>query len=859
MLTPGTRLGPYEIVAPLGAGGMGEVYRARDTRLGREVAVKVLPPGFASDADRLRRFEQEARATAALEHPNILAIHDIGTHEGQPYLVAELLKGESLRERLQAGALPVTKAVDLAVQVASGLAAAHAGGIVHRDLKPENLFVTPDGRLKILDFGLAKLGPGPGEKQPTQAATASVGTTPGAVLGTVGYMSPEQVRGEPADHRSDLFALGAILYEMVSGLPAFSGDTRVDTMSAILHADPAAFETVGAPVPPALERIVRHCLEKSPAERFQSARDLAFYLAQLSGTSSAERAALAPLPPRPSSRRRLVVGGGAVALLALLALAGAIGRRTAPHTVPSFSQLTYRQGGTGTARFTADGETVVYFASWDDAPERLYLKRPDAPDALPLELPAAYHFAVSRQGEVALVVPPEPGMGPYYSGVLARAPLAGGAPREVISRVSAVDWAPDGSDLVVVRNLGGRRRLELPPGKVLFETAGHISAPRVSPDGKLVAFLDHPEPYDDRGSVVVVDRSGKWRRLTEVYNSASGLAWSPGGDEIWYTAEPPGFSRSLYAVTTSGRVRLLLRAPGDLVLEDVSPSGRVVLAREDLHVGTLVGTVGEPGEKDLSWLGGCFLADISADGKSVLFTEGSSFFGADYAVCLRRTDGSPPVVLGKGYAYALSPDGAWALASLPSPEAPLQLLPTGPGEAREIELPGLSHRAAKFFPDGRSLLVEGYEPRRGSRLYRLGLDGRPRHAVTPEGELGSMGATFTISPDGRWIATTAAAPGVWLYPIEGGERRKLNVLAEPSFPVRWSADGRAVLVTELGNPARIVRVDVATGARTVVKELMPADPHAFPWYWTEITPDERTYAYGYARVSSQLYLVDGVQ
>ena len=260
-LTPGIRLGPYEIVGAIGAGGMGEVYRARDSRLGREVAVKVLPASFASDPDRLRRFEQEARGVAALNHPNILAIHDIGTHDGAPFLVTELLEGETLRERLDGGPLPVRKAIDVAVQGAHGAAAAHEKGIIHRDLKPANIFLTADGRVKILDFGLAKLtereSVGLDESQ-AATRTAAGATEPGVVLGTVGYMSPEQVRGKPADARSDIFALGTILYEMLSGHPAFQKDSSAETMAAILKEDPPELSGEGKKIPPAVERIVRH-------------------------------------------------------------------------------------------------------------------------------------------------------------------------------------------------------------------------------------------------------------------------------------------------------------------------------------------------------------------------------------------------------------------------------------------------------------------------------------------------------------------------------------------------------------------------------------------------------------------------
>src|SRR6202795_2718352 len=280
-LAPATKLGPYEIISLLGAGGMGEVYRARDTRLRRDVAIKVLPQALSLDADRMRRFEQEALATAALNHPNILAVFDIGTSEGSPYVVSELLEGETLRERLRSGSIAVRKALDYALQIAHGLAAAHEKGIIHRDLKPENLFVTNDGRVKILDFGLAKLTqPEDQFGRQTNLPTAA-GTEPGVVMGTLGYMSPEQVKGKPADQRSDLFSFGAILYEMLSGVRAFHRDSAAETMSAILREEPPDFSATNKSVQPGLERIVRHCLEKNPEERVQSARDMAFDLENL--------------------------------------------------------------------------------------------------------------------------------------------------------------------------------------------------------------------------------------------------------------------------------------------------------------------------------------------------------------------------------------------------------------------------------------------------------------------------------------------------------------------------------------------------------------------------------------------------
>src|SRR5277367_5691920 len=293
-LTPGTKLGPYEIVAPIGAGGMGEVFRAKDTRLGRDVALKILPESFARESDRLVRFEQEARAVAALNHPNILAIHDIGQHNGSPFIVSELLEGESLRTVLGRGALPQRKTIEYGVQIAYGLAAAHDKGIVHRDLKPENIFVTKDERVKILDFGLAKYAMDAAQAGST--LTIDAGTAPGTVMGSVGYMSPEQVRGEQADSRSDIFGFGAILYEMMTGKRAFAADTPVETMNAILKSEPPEIDLEQNRISPGLERIARHCLEKNPADRFQSARDLSFALTALSGTgaTAALRAVEAP-------------------------------------------------------------------------------------------------------------------------------------------------------------------------------------------------------------------------------------------------------------------------------------------------------------------------------------------------------------------------------------------------------------------------------------------------------------------------------------------------------------------------------------------------------------------------------------
>jgi serine/threonine protein kinase len=423
-ISAGSRLGPYEILSPIGAGGMGEVYRAKDPRLGRDVAIKVLPASFSQDADRLRRFEQEARAAGVLNHPNITAVYDIGTHEGAPYVVQELLEGETLHAVLAGAKLPPKKAIDYALQIAHGLAAAHEKGIVHRDLKPENIFVTSDGRVKILDFGLAKLTQTEkANASQTNLPTVTPGTEAGMVLGTLGYMSPEQVRGKPADARSDIFSLGAILYEMLSGRRAFHADTAADTISAILTRDPPDLSETNRRIPEALDRIVRHCLEKSPEARFHSASDIAFDLEAISGTSLVSATGTAPgaLPWTTRARRTLPWLVLPLALLAYLA-----GRLEAPKkaSVPQaikaeVRELTIQPGVESYPSLSADATAFVYEAGppgnsdiylqrrpqSDQSHQRLRQGRRSAgllpvwrPDRLSLGVQRRRHFPYGRYG-----------------------------------------------------------------------------------------------------------------------------------------------------------------------------------------------------------------------------------------------------------------------------------------------------------------------------------------------------------------------------------------------------------------------------------------------------------------------------
>src|SRR3984893_99244 len=580
----GEKLGPYEILAPLGAGGMGEVYRARDSRLGREVAIKVLPASFAADPDRLRRFELEARATGMLNHPNILAVYDIGTHEGAPYLVTELLEGDTLREHI---ALPRRKTIEYAQQIANGLAAAHAKGVTHRDLKPENIFITNDGHVKILDFGLAKVTSADAAQTATLNATA-----PGTAMGTAGYMSPEQVRGQAIDQRSDIFSLGVILYEMLSGQRAFQGDSAIEAMNAILKEDPPHLADAS------FDRLIRHCLEKNPEERLQSARDLRFYLDTLSSPSQAPAGPV--LQPVSPNRSRLMAGLAAVVVAIVCVAAGHYLWKTPPAPPPAFHILTFDQGYIWSARFTPDGQSVVYGAAWKGNPLQLFSVRLGSVDSRALGLPSADLLSLSSSGEMAISSRRHYTVGWNNSGKLARVALDGQVPREVLDDVLCADWSPDGRSLALVRSIAGRYRLEYPGGTLLYETSGWISDARVSPDGQTVAFLDHPLLGDDRGMVAIVDRQRKKTTLSQVWPGEAGLAWAPGGKEIWFTAGDEDFY-TIRAVSLSGKQRVVMRSLGDLELQDISKDGRVLVTSFQRRLGLIGSAPGERQEHDWSW------------------------------------------------------------------------------------------------------------------------------------------------------------------------------------------------------------------------------------------------------------------
>jgi Tol biopolymer transport system component len=860
-LSAGSRLGPYEILAPIGAGGMGEVYRARDPRLGRDVAIKVLPASFSADADRLRRFEQEARAAGILNHPNITAVLDIGEHEGAPYVVQELLEGETLRQALAGGRLSPRTAIEHAVQIAHGLAAAHEKGIVHRDLKPENIFVTKDGRVKILDFGLAKLTHAEeGSSGGTNLPTAAGGTEPGVVLGTLGYMSPEQVKGRPADSRSDIFSFGAILYEMLSGHRAFHGDSAAETMSAILREEPPDLSVTNQSVPPGLDRIVRHCIEKNPEQRFQSARDLAFDLGALSGVSATGRLEALTAPDRSAARKRLLPIAAALALAAATLAAGYfLGLRKGTAPPPAFHQLTFRRGAIWGARLGADGKSILYSASWDGKPTEIYVSHPESPESRAFGVAATDVLAVSPSGELAVTVNADFDTAFTRAGTLARVGATGGAPRELLEKVEFADWSPDGRELAIVRAVKRRTRLEFPAGKVLYETAGWIGNPRFSPKGDRIAFLDHPVVNDDGGSVAVVDLFGKKTTVSPVYASAVGLAWSPGGGEVWFTAAEVGGNRGLHAVTLSGRRRTLARVTGLLTLHDVSRDGRVLLTQDLNRVGLIAGSAAAD-DTDLTWLDWSLIADLSSDGRTVLFSEPGEGGGPGYSVYLRQISASAAVRLGEGSGQSISPDGKQILALVhPTAEQSLISYPTGAGESRVVSPAGFQVRFAAWMPDGRRILMNAVEPGHDARAYMIDAAGGKPRVFLPEGY-----RSGPVSTDGKHVVARGPEGRFYVCPVDGGDPVPIAGISQDADSVLgWGSGDRSIYVrrgSSTSLPARIVRIDLATGHEEKWRDLLPADAAGLnSIVGVKVTPDGTRYAYSYYRSLSNLYLAEGLR
>jgi len=856
-LTIGAKLGPYEILSPLGAGGMGEVYRAKDTRLDRTVAIKALPAHLAQDPDRLSRFQREAKVLASLNHPCIGAIHGLEEADGHRYLVLEYVEGETLADRLKRGAIPVDEALPIAKQIAEALEAAHEKGVIHRDLKPGNIMLTSEGKVKVLDFGLARTADGApsttstpfNADSPTATSPAPIHspTIPGAIMGTAGYMSPEQARGKPVDKRSDIFSFGCVLYECLTGRRTFDGETTTDVIGAILHKEPD-YSALPSETPPGIRRLLDRCLAKDRNSRLHDIAD-----ARLELESAGTEADQGVVAPRRARLPWLLAGTLAVVALASVLIASRAGGRL--NGPGAFRQLNIHREAIFQAAFAPDGKTIVYSAAAEGNSPEIFTVRPEYPEPQSLGLRGAHLLAVSSKGELAVLMGARYIGHRLFTGTLARAPLGGGAPREILESVRQADWSPDGTQLAIIREVDGKDRLEYPIGKVLLESAGYLSDLRVAPAGDRIAYFEHPWKFDDRGSVNVVDLQGRKTVLADGHWGEQGIAWSPDGREVFFSASFAGMHWTVFAATPAGKKRVAFQSPGGLTIHDVARDGRWLATRDDSSGELMVHTPAAPGDRNLSWLDAGFRGRLSQDGQTLLFGDSSAAMGVNYAVCLRKTDGSPVVRLGEGAAEDLSRDGKWALAIIPSSPPQLVIYPTGAGETRRLERDEIeNYTDAKWFQNGKMVLVNGNEPGKGTRFYVQEITGGGPQAVTPEGTRGGL-----FSPDETLILARGPDGSYSLYPVKGGQPRPVKWLGAQDKPLHWSTDGRSVLVvrgTQI--PCAVERVDLETGHRELFREIAPPDRIGLLQVTpTFISDDEHSYVYDTTRQISTLFVSEG--
>jgi serine/threonine protein kinase/Tol biopolymer transport system component len=833
----------YRIERELGQGGMATVYLAYDLKHDRKVAIKVLRPDLAAVIGA-ERFLREIKTIANLQHPHILGLIDSGEVNGTAYYVMPFVEGESLRDRLvREKQLPIPDALRIATEVAGALDYAHRHGVIHRDIKPENILLH-DGSALVADFGIALAASKAGGTRMTET---------GMSLGTPTYMSPEQAMGErEITARSDVYALGCVTYEMLIGDPPFTGSTAQAVVARVLTEAPRPMLSQRHTIPAQVEAAVLTALEKLPADRFATPAEFAAALNSRATAAATTRVLPAAARPRRVPRASLLAGALGLVALGVLADRWAAGRDTS--VALNFLQRTFRDEAIYNARFAPDGQTIVYSSAAETSSPDIFLIRPDYPAPTALGLSGTQLLSVSSKGELAVLVRAEFVRHRLFLGTLARVPLGGGAPREVLDSVREADWSPDGAELAIIHDVGGRDRLEFPIGKVVYEASGYLSDPRVSPDGRYMAFAEHPFRWDDRGPVRIVDRGGKTITVTRGYKSVEGIAWRPGSRELLFGAYENGAS-VVRALGVNGRLRVAVTGAGNLTPQDLSPSDRMLLTRDDRPNRLMLHGPGAPRELDVSWLDASQHPVLSRDGSLLAFDDAGIDAGPNYEVMLRKTTGGEVARLGEGEPAAFSPDGKWLLASVPSTPPRIVLYPTRAGTERLIAIDRFqSIGSADWLPDGQSILFCGNRTGEASRCYVQALSGGPARAVTPPG----TSAGF-VSPDGKEVAAFGAVLGHRRYPVAGGSDRAIPGLSFHDQIVRWSTDGKALIVGGPTSPT-VDRVDLVTGRREPLVTLGNRAPGgSWRFIVCAMADDPQVYAYMGRTHLSEIFTVDGVR
>lgn len=844
---PLERWAHLEIRQRLASGSYGQVYRAWDPRLEREVALKLLRCEMndpnARDIIGGSDVIYEARQLARVRHPNVITVYGADRLEGCVGLWMELVEGQTLDAIVDTtGPLSPAEAVLVGLTLCRALSAVHRAGLLHRDIKPQNVMRERGGRLVLMDFGSVR--------EDAAAEPSHAGPEP---IGTPLFMAPEVARGAPASAASDVYSVGALLFYALTGTYVVEGRSLEEVRAAHAAGKRRTLGDLRPDVPEPLVSVIARATAPDPANRYATPGLMAEALAGALAFRSPG--------PRTVTRRRWPA---AVAIAATLLAAAGIGwwlmGSPAP-AEPFFRQLTYRQGRVLSGRFAPDGRTVVYSAEWSGQPRELFISAFDSVESRAVGLTDASILSVSTKGELAVLLRPRFLRGYVESGTLARLPVGGGVPRELLVDVQEADWSPDGTTLALVRAVQGTSTLEFPAGKTLYSTGGWVSHIRVSPDGTRVAFIDHPTPADDSGSIAVVTLGGSKQTLTDGWASAQGLAWAPSGQEVWFTASRAGNTRALHAVDLNGRTRLVHAGTGRLRIQDISSEGRVLLTSESTRVGVMARAAGEEQERELSWLDWSIARDVSDDGRMLLMNESGEGGGQHYSIYVRSLDGAPAVRLSDGSGMAISPDGRSVLATRPAAAGPpsgLLIVPIGAGEIQP--LPRGTNRYQQWgtwFPDGKRVLFAGNEPGRGSRLYVQPLDGKPV-PITPEGVY--LGSSQPLSPDARMVAAIGPDDVPAVFPVAGGPPRAIPGAVAGEVPVHWAADGTLYLWHRGQAPAQVFKVDVASGRRVLWTALMPADPTGVHEILRiAMSRDASAYAYSYTRELSSLHVAENVR